>query len=119
MKTSFFALCFALLWQIPALADQCSYISKQQAINALERLQVGKNIYKFCEPCGEKLPQPIRINSLSATTVNFENYWQVKVNNVGIDLAYTYVNSRNSDRWINLAAAIDCPARNVSIILPQ
>lgn len=119
MKAIFLGLGLALLCQIPALADQCSYVSKQQAIAALERLKVGQNMYKFCEPCGETSPQTVKINSLSATTVNYQNYWQVKVNNAGIDLAYTYVNSSNGNRWINLAAAIDCPARGVSVILPN
>lgn len=98
-----------------AFADQCLYITKQQAIAAVSRLEKGQTIYKLCEPCGEKLPQAVKINSVSAGTVGYENYWGVKVNEQNIDLAYTYINtSNNKERKVNLATLARCPAQNVS-----
>lgn len=102
----------ALSWA--AFADQCAYITKQQAIAAVSRLEKGQTIYKLCEPCGE-IPQAVKINSVSAGTVGYENYWGVKVNEQNIDLAYTYINtSNNKERKVNLATLARCPAQNVS-----
>ena len=52
-------LCF------PALADQCSYVTKEQAIRAISRLNLNQTIYKLCEPCGEKTPQPTMSQQLT------------------------------------------------------
>lgn len=106
---------FTLALGSAAFADQCAYITKQQAIAAVSRLEKGQTIYKLCEPCGEKVPQAVNINSVSAGTVGYENYWGVKVNKQNIDLAYTYINtSNNKDRKVNLATLARCPAQNVS-----
>lgn len=106
---------FTLALSSAAFADQCAYITKQQAIAAVSRLEKGQIIYKLCEPCGEKVPQAVKINSVSAGTVGYENYWGVEVNEQNIDLAYTYINtSNNKDRKVNLATLARCPAQNVS-----
>lgn len=98
-----------------AFADQCAYITKQQAIAAVSRLELGQTIYKLCEPCGEKVPQAVKINSVSAGTVGYENFWGVQVNEQNIDLAYTYIDTTsNKDRKVNLATLARCPASNVS-----
>jgi len=106
---------FTLALSSAAFADQCLYITKQQAIAAVSRLEKGQTIYKLCEPCAEKIPQAVKINSVSASTVGYENYWGVKVNEQNIDLAYTYINtSNNKERKVNLATLAQCPAQNVS-----
>jgi len=106
---------FTLALGSTAFADQCAYITKQQAIAAVSRLELGQTIYKLCEPCGEKIPQAVKINSVSAGTVGYENYWGVKVNEQNIDLAYTYINTNNNkDRKVNLATLARCPAQNIS-----
>ena len=110
---------YALLC-LPVLADQCSYITKEQAIRAISRLKLNQTIYFLCEPCGEEKPQPTRITALSAETVNYQDYWQVKVNEQGIDLAYVFVNSGVDGNIINLAVIADCEATRVSSVLsPQ
>ncbi len=106
-------LCF------PALADQCSYITKEQAIRAVSRLELNQTIYKLCEPCGEKNPQPMRIETLAIETVDYQDFWQVKVNNQGIDLAYVFIDSGVDGNFVNLAALSDCPATKVSPVLSQ
>ncbi|WP_013325074.1 hypothetical protein [Gloeothece verrucosa] len=106
------------LLSLPAFADQCSYITKEQAILAVSRLQVGQTLYYLCEPCGEKLPQQVLVQSLAAGTVGYENFWQVQVNNAGIDLAYVYIESGIGNPPINLAAVAGCPATGVSLVLP-
>ena len=104
---------------LPALADQCSYITKEQAVTAVSRLDLNDIIYLLCEPCGETTPKLTIIKSLSAETVNYEEYWQVKVNNQGIDLAYVFIDAGIENNLVNLAAISDCPARSVSLVLPK
>lgn len=98
----------------PALADQCAHISKQQAITAVSRLSLNDTIYYLCEPCGEKVAEEALIYSLGAGSVDFEDYWQVQVNEEGIDLAYVFVDSKLDGQLVNLAIAADCEVTDVS-----
>ena len=108
-----------LLFSLPVLADQCSYITKNQASISLSKLDLGQTIYLFCEPCGEKFPRPTTIESLGITTVGYRDFWQVQVNNKGIDLAYTFVESGIDNYLFNLAGLAGCPAQDVSPVLPR
>lgn len=110
---------FTVLFSLPAFADQCAYISKEQALLAASRLNVGQTVYYLCEPCGETEPQEVAIESLSVGTVDYENFWQVKVNNEGIDLAYVFIESGVGGQPINLAAVSGCPASQISTVLPN
>jgi hypothetical protein len=97
-----------------ALADQCAYITKQQALRAMEELDVGKKVYEFCELCGDKTPKPLIIKSLSLQTVENGKYWEIKANDQGIDLAYVYVDRRGAkSNRINLAAIAQCKTTGV------
>jgi hypothetical protein len=111
-----------LLLAPAARADQCSYITKAQAVAAFERLSIGKTIYEFCELCGDKNPKPVVINSLAISNTKTPGYWQVMVNGKGIDLAYTYIDygSNKSDgRRVNLALVANCLATDFTPILPS
>jgi hypothetical protein len=100
---------------LPAFADQCSGISKQQALLAVARLNVGQTIYELCEPCGETRPKALYISSLAAQTAGSKNeYWSVAVNGKSIDLAYIFIKSGRSGQLFNLARATSCPASDVS-----
>lgn len=112
------SLCLTLGIGSKALADQCSYITKEQSLAAVARLKVGQTIYQFCQPCGDQAPTPVSIKDLSAGTTGYQNYWEVKVNSSNIDLAYTYVDAGIGNQKINLAAVVGCPASNVSVLLP-
>lgn len=119
LNSIFLSFCFSLGFSSAALADQCSYITKEQSLAAIARLNVDQTIYQFCEPCGDKIPTPISIKNLSAQTTGYQDYWEVQVNNSNIDLAYTYIDSGNANQKVNLAATVGCPASNVSIVLPE
>ncbi|MDJ0744069.1 MAG: hypothetical protein QNJ32_11975 [Xenococcaceae cyanobacterium MO_167.B27] len=112
-------LSYCTLLCVPALADQCSYITKEQALTAVSRLNLNQTIYLLCEPCGEEIPKPTRIENLSIEIVNYQDYWQVKVNDRGIDLAYVFIDSGIDGNLINLAAISDCQARSVSTVLEK
>ncbi len=113
------ALGWSICMSLTALADQCSYISKEQALNAIARLDIDQNLYFLCEPCGEKMPQLTKINHLSMEKVDYEDFWQIEVNHEGIDLAYVFVDSGVENNFVNLAAIANCPAQSVSPVLPK
>ena len=50
-------------------------------------------------------------------TVGYQNFWQLSINNQGIDLAYTYIPSTVKQKTINLAALAGCTAQDVSIFI--
>ncbi|WP_310422923.1 hypothetical protein [Chamaesiphon sp. VAR_48_metabat_135_sub] len=117
-----------LLSAISADADQCMLIPKQQALAAMTRLEPGETVYSLCELCGEKQPQPIVIKKIDLVSDPRTKLWEVKINDRGIDLAYTYVRSNNlNDRrstsstatnsQINLSIIAKCPATGFTPIL--
>jgi hypothetical protein len=120
-KIKILLIAIGTLWlgAAPALADQCAYITKAQALTAVSRLNAGQTIYQLCEPCGETAATPAAIKSLAISTVGYQDFWQVKVNEEGIDLAYVFVESGIDNRLINLAAIAGCTATKVSPILPR
>jgi hypothetical protein len=113
---------------IPANADQCMMIPKQQAIAAMSRLEPGQTIYSLCELCGERKPQPITIKTIELINDPSSKLWEIKVNGREIDLAYTYVrsqdfNTRNprdaieTNSQINLSIIAKCPAKGFTPII--
>ena len=105
---------FVCLISNATLADQCQLISPEQAGKALNFLKPGGTIVEFCEPCGDEdfysKPQQI-INNIQA--VLEKEYWSVKVNGTGVDLAYTFV--RNAEgSFLNVSKLADCPSDDVS-----
>lgn len=114
-----YGLSISVIFSLPAHADQCAYISKQQAITTISRLDIGNRIYLLCEPCGEKVPQTVQIQNLTMEKVDYQDYWQVKVNQSRIDLAYVFVDSGVGNKALNLAAIANCPASRVSTTIPR
>ncbi|MDJ0842902.1 hypothetical protein [Crocosphaera sp.] len=114
LKIFFLAVTITLFSTQIAYGDQCSYVNKGQALKAATFLKLNQLIYLFCEPCGETVPQPVTIQSISVGTVSYEDFWQLSINDRGVDLAYTYIPSSLGQKPINLAALAGCPARDVS-----
>ena len=90
-------------------ADQCAWISQEQAQKAMAALEQAKEVKSFCEPCRQHALQTIDIQKLEILPINeTSNLWKVLVNNKGIDAAYIYVDQ------LNLAEVIQCPTEGVS-----
>ncbi len=101
----------------PLSADQAAYISKSQAIKVEKILRGMKDIRFLCELCGETKSQAVKVYSVRAVDVNYENMWEVLVNKEGIDLAYTYIHVNN--RWVNLARYVNEEVDSVSEFLSE
>ena len=114
-----YKFCLTLLFTALSLwADQAAYISKAKARQVQEILSHKSEIRFLCELCGEEKSQLVNIDNVQAVDVNYENQWEVLVNNQGIDLAYTYI--QNHGVWVNLAMFVNEEVDSVSeILLPK
>ena len=70
-------------------ADQASYLSKQVAQKAASLIRTGQEIRDYCKPCGDEGFKRIFVNNKAVVYTGDENYYQVMINGIGIDLAYT------------------------------
>lgn len=113
MKMSTLVLGFAAATTLASIAnaDQCAYITRQQAEKAIKAVLDTTKLQTLCEPCGESKPQSLTIKSIGIKDVGYQGYWQLSVNDQGLDLAYTYVNG------LNLAKVVGCTATGVSAAL--
>lgn len=116
--TGWMALAFGPL---AVWADQCAYVTEEQAQAAAESLPVGGKFVPFCEPCGDEQfpagePQVVESSVVHALPVSEtglgQDYWELQLNGEGVDLAYIYV-QQDSGMFINLAKLADCPASGV------
>ena len=96
-------------------ADQAAWNSKKDADAGAALIHVGQEIRDYCAPCGETA---YTARSVSNVTVGQPDpqYWEVRVNGRGVDLAYEYV--RIDGRWKNVAMAIGLQVTGVPPELP-
>lgn len=79
-----------------AFADQCAYITKDQAAKAVKNLLNAETIQTLCEPCGETKATSIKeVQAIEIKTTGYEDTVQISLDGKAIDLAYTFVNGKN------------------------
>lgn len=118
-----------------------------QVANALRYLKEGETIYEYCPLCGDTVATPVvpkEIRVIKTPSLHSElqdvpeyktvafllrpprshdyqgdgtDYYEVTVNDEGIDLAYTYISFEGGYR--NLATLVGCPCEDVPLVLPQ
>lgn len=117
MKTKLLLSSILLSLASVASADQCAYISEQEAKTAMQYLQPNDQVVYFCELCGDKIFQsePIHdIKTLSVKQVDEnDNLWEISVNGKGIDLAYTYLDTGHLN-FVNMAVLSGCEAQGMT-----
>jgi len=118
LKKILAALCLALMLSIIAVADQASYITRQQATKAAAFLKDKKQIKHFCAPCDDNHVKTEDITTVEAAPVGYKDYWGVNVNGEGIDLAYIYYQSKNG-KWKNFAKELHIKVRDVPKYLSE
>lgn len=94
-----------------AMADQCAYITKAQAKQAVKMVVETTTLQTLCEPCGETVAKKVTYKEVGVRDVNYQGYWELQADGKGLDLAYTYVNG------LNLAQLVGCKATGVSLSL--
>ena len=100
----------------PLIADQFAYIQPDMAKKALAILQKEKDVFFFCELCGDVSGKIEAIKTVDEVDVNYEGRHEVRINGAGIDLAYTYI--RRNGRWKNLAIELGLKPHGASTEVP-
>lgn len=111
-------LMLGLMSSVAVFADQAAYISKEQAEKTADFLKDKTQIKHFCAPCDDQSVSPEYIATVEAVPTDSEDYWEVKINGEGIDLAYIYFQTENG-RWKNLAKEMNVEVDDVPKFLDE
>ena len=106
-----------VLLSIAVYADQAAYITQAQAEKAAAFLKDKKQIRHYCAPCDDKGDRVEEISTVEAVPAGYQQYWEVKVNGEGVDLAYVYFLNKDG-KWKNLAKELDIKVKDVPKKLP-
>jgi LPS sulfotransferase NodH len=107
-----------LAFALTAFADQAAYIQKNDTLHAVALLKNKKQIRHFCKPCGDKTYRVEDIKTVESSFTNYENFWEVKLNGGGIDLAYIYYID-HTGKWRNMADRLNLEVSDVPKYLPD
>jgi hypothetical protein len=100
---------------LPAGADQAQCLTRAQADRAAVVLRGERQIRHYCAPCRDDGWREGEVSSVEV--VDGDCGTEVRVNGVGIDLAYVYV--QRKDTWVNLAKVVGVKVRDVPKRLPE
>lgn len=92
----------AILIAVPVFADQAAWVTREEAARALEILAKHQNIKHYCAPCQDQEVIDEKIVTIGLFPVGGQNYWEIRINGKGVDLAYIYFESKK-DKWSNVA----------------
>ncbi len=107
-----------MVFALTVFADQAAYIHKNDSFHALALLKYKKEIRHFCKPCGDTTYRAEEIRNIEAAPVNYENYWELRINGAGVDLAYVYYIDADG-KWRNVANRINLKVSDVPKYLPD
>lgn len=107
----------AILCVPSAYADQAAYLSKKTALKAAALIKINDEVRYYCKPCGDMDFRKVYINSNEVVHTGHQEYYEVKLNGKGIDLAYTYI--FHDRAWINLAMYLKIKVKDVPEYLPD
>lgn len=94
-----------------ALADQCAYVTQQQAQLAANLLTINPNYVSYCEPCKDASKKAIHVTAALAKPVGYEDYWGLYADGENVDLAYAYINIGEA-KAVSLAKLTGCAVTN-------
>lgn len=100
------------IFAVAVYADQAAYITQAQAQKAAAFLKDKKQIRHYCAPCDDKGDRVEDVETVEAAPAGYQQFWEVKVNGKGIDLAYVYFQTKDG-KWKNLAKEMDIKVRDV------
>lgn len=113
-----FAIFLLLISAVATFADQAAYVTKEQAERAVALLKTQKQIKHFCNPCDDNSVRTEDIQTVEAAPAGYQDFWEVKVNGEGIDLAYVYFLEKK-DKWKNVAKELHIDVNDVPKTLPK
>lgn len=107
-----FSIVLSISFVVPVFADQAAWVSRAEASRALEDLASAQSIKHFCAPCGDKAVRTEMVESIGLFKVEGENYWEIRVNGKGVDLAYVYFEEKKG-KWKNAAIEAKIDVKDV------
>lgn len=119
MKRLAAAVAFAAAASLPtaAFADQCAWMTKDQAREATHFAEKGLKFVDLCEPCGDQLEKVSvsTIESAAARQTADGVHEELVINGEPKDVAYVFVESvAGSGEFENLASLAKCQTQDVS-----
>ena len=100
-----------LVLAVPALADQQAWVSRADADRAAVLLPPGSTVRLYCLPCEDESWTEVEVARVEVEYTGSGDYWEVLVNDQGIDLAYAYVEL--DGQWEDLALLLGLEATGV------
>ena len=100
-----------------AFADQCAWIDKEQAREALHFAAAGTKFVELCEPCGDTLA---KVTVQTVESSKFQGaadqvHQEVLINGEAKDIAYVFIEEvAGSGEFKNLASLAKCKTTDVS-----
>lgn len=118
MKRSFVAaLVIAGALPVSAFADQCAWMTGEQAREAVHFAEKGLKYVDYCEPCGDTLGK-VRVKTIGSVTSRAAAdgaHDEIVIDGEAKDIAYVFVESvAGSNEFENLAALSNCKTDGVS-----
>lgn len=114
--TAFLLAAVFTVTAVSVLADQAAWITKAQAEKAAAFLKNHNEIRHYCAPCDDKGDSVEEISTVESEQIEGQEYWQVKVNGKGVDLAYVYFKTQKG-KWKNLAKELKIKVHGVPTTL--
>jgi hypothetical protein len=111
------------------MADQCAWMTHEQAQRATNMLNSSKRMAELCEPCGQHRPVVWDFSRAEMVQASDKAHWEVelhsltavgqsgKVDRRMVDAAYIYVGK--DSEWSNLAFLAACPTTGVREKIPE
>jgi hypothetical protein len=106
------ALLLTVFAATAVLADQAAWVTKEQAEKAATLLKDKKQIRHYCNPCKDKGDKVEDIDTVDVAKIENEDFWEVKINGEGVDLAYVYYLDKKG-RWKNVATEVKIKVSDV------
>lgn len=107
----------ALALPTAALADQCAWIDKEQAREAVHYAAKGLKFVELCEPCGDTLDK-VSVGTIESSkwqNAPDQTHQEVLINGEAKDVAYVFVETvAGSGEFENLAQLARCKTSDVS-----
>lgn len=116
------------LTSVSALADQCSFVTLNQALGAADLIDSGDYVMSYCEPCGDTQGDVFQVESVDFQMVNSEfvepgQYYQLLINGKTYDLAYLFLETKpqyaddDYSVYTNVSKLVDCSSEDVSTFI--
>ena len=102
-----------------ANADQAAWNSRRDSAKAVRLLAEADAVIHYCAPCGDTTSRRETIESIAIAQVEpGSQYWEVRINGEGVDLAYVYFQHK-SKKWKNVAKDVSIKVSDVPEYLPE